>query len=792
MDNGQKTMRIKTRLFLVSGIFLVLTCAVVFVLVNYSMKHQALVEAEAKIKIMADQYFAIHTYFTKQLKPALFEFTKPIRSDEYFDPTWMSSTYAIREIVEYIRLPKGDEYYLRDAAINARSPENEASPLEKDFISALNADPNLKTKTSVEIIDGRPFFVFLRRGELMETPCLRCHSSPDQAPKNLIHSFGTERSFNRKLGDWPSAISIRVPLSATYANANRFSLKLSGFLLTIFLAFFGILYWLNNRLVFNPLSILHEKAINISHSKELLGEKIPLPSGRELKELTAAFNKMSSRLRYHMDHLEEHVKDRTAELFKTNEALQAEKAFAEALINTAQALILVLDKEGRILRFNPYMEEITGYNIEEVQGKDWFSTFLPIRDHGRIRDFFLNSLSNIQIRGNVNPILTKDGHEIEIEWYDKTLKDDQNNVIGLIAIGQDITERKRVEKALKESEEKYRTIMGTLQDSVYICSMDFRIEYMNPAMIIRTGRDATGQICYKALHGRDEKCSWCVLDTIQNGKTIEYERADLDGTRYYKVINSPISYGRGVSKLSLLRDITRQKLSQKALKKSAENLRALGLKLTQIEEAEKKKLALELHDRIGQNLTALNINLNIIENRMPPDLTDKMGGRVSDSIALTDRIFQLIRDVMADLRPETLDDYGLMAALGLYCENFEARYHIRTQINGCEFTPRLALEMETAVFRIVQEAMTNVIRHAQANTITLTFETSDPFDRITIADNGAGFDPEALEAPGKSSGWGLTIMQERALAMGMQFLIESSKGNGTKIIVEIKRTREKR
>jgi hypothetical protein len=144
MDNGQKTMKIRMRLFIVSGIFLVITCAAIVALVNYSMKQQALVEAEAKIKVMADQYFAIHTYFSQKLKPSLFEFTKPIRSDEYFDPTWMSSTYAIREIIKYIRLAGGDKYYLKDAAINARSPENEASPLEKDFISALNADAKLK------------------------------------------------------------------------------------------------------------------------------------------------------------------------------------------------------------------------------------------------------------------------------------------------------------------------------------------------------------------------------------------------------------------------------------------------------------------------------------------------------------------------------------------------------------------------------------------------------------------------------------------------------------------------
>ncbi len=92
MDKEQKSMKISTRLYIVNGIFLILTSAVIIILVNYSMKQQASAEAESKIKIMADQYFAIHTYFSQKLKPAIFELTDPIRLKEYFNPTWMSST----------------------------------------------------------------------------------------------------------------------------------------------------------------------------------------------------------------------------------------------------------------------------------------------------------------------------------------------------------------------------------------------------------------------------------------------------------------------------------------------------------------------------------------------------------------------------------------------------------------------------------------------------------------------------------------------------------------------------
>jgi len=135
---------------------------------------------------------------------------------------------------------------------------------------------------------------------------------------------------------------------------------------------------------------------------------------------------------------------------QAEEALQCERDFAESLVKTAQTIVLVLDTEGRILRFNPYMEEISGYRRKEVQGKDWFTTFLPKRDRKRMRELFLKAASDIQTHGNVNSIITKDGHERQIEWHDKTLKDTDGNITGLLTIGQDITDRKQAEGELEK------------------------------------------------------------------------------------------------------------------------------------------------------------------------------------------------------------------------------------------------------------------------------------------------------------------------------------------------------
>ena len=151
------------------------------------------------------------------------------------------------------------------------------------------------------------------------------------------------------------------------------------------------------------------------------------------------------------------------------EALRREKDFTQNLIDTAQTILLVLDTEGRIVRFNPFMEDLCGYKLDEVRGMDWFSTFLPEQNRNRIKELFRTAVTGNETRGNIDPIVAKDGREIIVEWYDKTLKDADGNTIGLLAIGQDITSRKRAEEALKnahaELEQRVKERTAELQES---------------------------------------------------------------------------------------------------------------------------------------------------------------------------------------------------------------------------------------------------------------------------------------------------------------------------------------
>jgi len=141
-------------------------------------------------------------------------------------------------------------------------------------------------------------------------------------------------------------------------------------------------------------------------------------------------------------------------------ALKKQKNFAESLIETAPVIVLVLDVQGRIVWVNPYFEKISGYRQQAVKGKDWFDTFLPADIREQVRKLFFSGISDTQTWGNVNAILTKDKGERTIEWYDKTLKDETGKVIGLLCIGQDITERQRAEDALTESEQKLNAVFS--------------------------------------------------------------------------------------------------------------------------------------------------------------------------------------------------------------------------------------------------------------------------------------------------------------------------------------------
>ena len=288
------------------------------------MKSHARKEAEDKTMMLLNNSISVHTYFSHQLKPALFDKTDLSVDNKYFDPVWMSSTYAVREMHKYYSAISENEYYYKEAAVNARNPENEADKFEKDFIKKLNKSPDIKKSSSIRKIDNKTYFVTLRRGETMEKSCLRCHSNPEEAPGELVSEYGPDKSFNRTLGEVVSAVSVRIPLDEAYSQINKVILKLAVLFGSAFLIIFGLALFFGKRWIFNPLNSIQQKTDEISQNYDMLGEQIELPSGYEFSKLTEKFNLMSAELRKGKDLLESRVASRTKDLNKTNRLLYEE------------------------------------------------------------------------------------------------------------------------------------------------------------------------------------------------------------------------------------------------------------------------------------------------------------------------------------------------------------------------------------------------------------------------------------------------------------------------------------
>jgi PAS domain S-box-containing protein len=226
-----------------------------------------------------------------------------------------------------------------------------------------------------------------------------------------------------------------------------------------------------------------------------------------------------------------------------------------------------------------------------------------------------------------------------------------------------------------------------------------------------------------------------------------------------------------------------------AVEQQHQQLRALTKQLAETQEIERKQLAQELHDQVGQKLTALDFNLNRIRTRLSAAFpgTDLTRALLDDSLILVKQIAESIRDVMASLRPPLLDDYGLVAALQWYTTQFASRVGFTMTVYGEEPAPRLIAPVEHALFRITQEVLTNVAKHAQATQVEVMIGMDNSVARLVITDDGVGFEPKQLTGPTGRQGWGLITITERAEAVSGRCLIESQPGQGTRIIVEVPR-----
>jgi len=225
-------------------------------------------------------------------------------------------------------------------------------------------------------------------------------------------------------------------------------------------------------------------------------------------------------------------------------------------------------------------------------------------------------------------------------------------------------------------------------------------------------------------------------------------------------------------------DITKRKQAEESLKSSTQRLLVM-------EESLRKRIASDLHDDIGQVLTALSLNLRSIGAKLPEGTGDEIQSALGDSLQLIKGILRSVRSMTAELHPAMLDEFGLVNALSSFLLDFKNSTGMAVNILINHEFPRLSMLKEIALFRIVQEALNNVVKHAEATAVTVSLKCSGDYVQLCVSDNGRGFVSCEVAPLPTNPWWGLTIMRERAELVGGTFRIDSKPGDGTSIVVGI-------
>jgi len=345
-----------------------------------------------------------------------------------------------------------------------------------------------------------------------------------------------------------------------------------------------------------------------------------------------------------------------------------------------------------------------------------------------------------------------------------------------------IAERRRAEIALRESEERYRELFENARDAMYVHDLEGNYLRVNHAAERLSGYTRDEIVGYNFVeflapeYVRQVRDRFCAKLAQQGETTYECDVITKDGRRVPVEVSSRAIYENGVIVCvqGTARDITERKLAQDALQMFSRHL-------IEAQEEERRRIARELHDQIGQVLTAVKMNLHTVQRVCN---ASEAGSYIWDNIDAVDEALRMVRDLSVDLRPPILDDLGLVTALRWYVDRYRIRTGLEVEVNIEleDQNERFPRELETTFFRIAQESLTNIVRHARATQISLHFAKDGNALLLSLKDNGVGFDPNTLRrrVP-RVATLGLISMQERAHAAGGSIEIQSAVSKGTEV-----------
>ena len=465
-------------------------------------------------------------------------------------------------------------------------------------------------------------------------------------------------------------------------------------------------------------------------------------------------------------------------LKRTEEELRRAHQFSEGLIETARSIVLLLDTKGRILRFNPYFETLTGRRLEDVRGKSWFDTFLPERDRERIRALFGRALTAERTSGNVNPIVTKDGRERDIEWFDAPLTDARGELIGVLCTGQDITDRKAAEERLREGLARLAAVVSTAVDAIITIDEQGIMDSVNPSterLFGYTAAELLGRNVRMLMpepyaHEHDGYLRAYLKTGVAKIIGIGREVVGLrkDGTTFPLDLSvSEFRAGGRRMFTGILHDLSnRRRLEREILEASAQEQRRIGH---------------DLHDGICQQILGASFGLEVHAQRLEK--------AASDQVPAVRKLLDLLNDTLTQARalshglnPIDLRAGGLPKALHDLTGRVSEMFKI-----DCEFREEGEVHVPdnttaTHLLRIAQEAISNAIKHGRARHIAVALVESNGHLTLTVTDDGRGLPP----APGKTGGRGTQIMQYRAGMIGGTLAVRPADNGGVLVTCSLR------
>ncbi|HKK40961.1 MAG TPA: PAS domain S-box protein, partial [Bacteroidales bacterium] len=471
------------------------------------------------------------------------------------------------------------------------------------------------------------------------------------------------------------------------------------------------------------------------------------------------------------------IKNEEEILEKERNIKESEEKF-RAIFYSVDSGIIYMTKSGKVVDINPAFrklfaiekKDLVGMNIQKVARK-----MLNHSDSDKILKIIEKLIKGESIYG------------FQFEWKEHHLSGsafisaETDMLIGVIS---DLTEQKKAEKQRLELLLRQEAILGTVPDIIMEINTDRIYTWANEAGYEFFGTDVIGKpVSHYSMNNSklNNKFKPLFDGSVQSMYIETRQRRKDDEIRLLGWWYRPLTdmSGNVTGAISSAMDLTEIKDYEIELERSKEQLEQLNKYLQNIREEERKRIARELHDELGQALTAVKIDLSAIDHSAGTNAD--IHKRLHKVVSLVNNSLHTVKRLTFELRPHILDDLGLLAALEWYTEEYSKRTGINIALNMCAM-PAFPSETELVIFRIVQESLTNVIRHSKAKNINIECTNNNKKLELKIIDDGIGISFENLRS---RKSFGLLNMKERAKEIGAVLRIESTQEQGTTIIMNI-------